>query len=609
MADNNKIDDWEDVPLDDWQDVPISKTQGIGDAFKHGTEALGDMLLSAQRALPGSGVVDKIGAASYAAQQEVADLFREKKDRKPFKERYQEQVDKSIEDYATAEERSPIASGVGTGVGTAASILLPIPGSSSKTILGAASRVLGSSGMSALDMGTRGRNLFDQESAKQAATLSGGIQAAAESLPVGGMALKRIAMNVGDGFDYIKNVIDRFGSKRALKASGAMTKDIKRLIKESNQANEIYEAARKKNPDLPPKKIDKVKETGDFIYESGLIKPTDRLENIQDRVADRYVSASDDLTASLQKLEESAGLKSEFIPVAMNAESQASGLIAKGASEPISSLSIPEISSINWEGRILPKKPSFDPTITDAEVADELQKRLLDKYKNSPSERIKAKVIAEEIEAWRATGNNRRSLSELNSQKASYDDQINYKNVTATERPRMEAIKEVRRVINNIIEDRADKLAESVGNKELSKKWKESKKTFGKLANIKDMVDDRMANVQASNFFSLRDTLVGGALGGAYSAGSGDSTDIIKGIPAALAMGVARRYGPAASAVAAKNIAKGIGKASEAAPRLGKAISTGLTSSNLAPTITRGMLDDEIKRKELEEYLNSMRNK
>jgi hypothetical protein len=167
------------------------KDKSIGEAIKgagkYAAETVAGLAAGAEQALPFSGALDKVGGATYAAQQSLFDLFRDKKNQKSFGEHFQTGVDAIQKPRQEAMDKAPIASTVGQAAGAiGGGLAVPIPGAGLKGVGGAAARIAGVAGMGALERGTSGEGVFDVEAAKQAATVGSGIQAGIESLPVVG---------------------------------------------------------------------------------------------------------------------------------------------------------------------------------------------------------------------------------------------------------------------------------------------------------------------------------------------------------------------------------------------------------------------------------------
>lgn len=201
------------------------KGKSLGESAK---EAFGDFMTSAEEAVPFSGVIDKIGAANYAAQQKVADLFRDKQNQGTFADRYQKVLDDLAATRQKARERSPIASTAGNVVGgVGGSLAIPIPGAQMAGLGGAAARVGGITAMNALDAATRNKDkVFDVDRAALTAVdpLNAPVAAAAEAIPFVGKAASPV-------LDWLSRKASNIADSRAVKASGAMLKDFRNMTK------------------------------------------------------------------------------------------------------------------------------------------------------------------------------------------------------------------------------------------------------------------------------------------------------------------------------------------------------------------------------------------
>jgi hypothetical protein len=174
--------------------TPEVKQRTLGDVGREFTESFGDMMTRATAAVPFSGIVDKIGAASYAGQQEVGDLFRDEENQKTFDERYDAELARKKGEVAKAIERSPAMGTAGDVLGAAAGgSALPGFGAGVKGLIGVGSRIASAMGLSALDQGTSGEELFDTEKAAQGGRTAGLIQAGIEAIPVVGKAASAAA--------------------------------------------------------------------------------------------------------------------------------------------------------------------------------------------------------------------------------------------------------------------------------------------------------------------------------------------------------------------------------------------------------------------------------
>jgi hypothetical protein len=176
--------------------------QSLGQSLKelghNAKEGLADLLTLSQQKIPGMGILDKVGAANYAAQQEIGDLFRDEENTDTFSNRYQKVLKDVKSERQIAAERSPTADILSNIVAAAPNMAVPIPGAGMKGLAGIATRIGGNAALSAIDQGTRGDELWDSEKAKQAATLTGEIQAGVEALPYVGKAIKGATKPVAD---------------------------------------------------------------------------------------------------------------------------------------------------------------------------------------------------------------------------------------------------------------------------------------------------------------------------------------------------------------------------------------------------------------------------
>lgn len=178
MAKPFSFDDYPDAPSkefswDDYPDDPESKT-----LWDKASDFAGSVTQNAVDMIPGKGIVDKIGEGSYAAQQKLADLFRDEKDQHTFDD-YRQEARKLVQRQQAHDREAGgalpkvIGQGAGMVIGTA---LMPTGGAT------AAGRIATNVGISAIDEGTRGEKLFDADRAKHGAQVAGVLSAGGESV-------------------------------------------------------------------------------------------------------------------------------------------------------------------------------------------------------------------------------------------------------------------------------------------------------------------------------------------------------------------------------------------------------------------------------------------
>jgi hypothetical protein len=129
---NNNIDDeWEEIPTptaassdSDWEEVPTPQTatppeepDTLGKVWDGAKDFVGAVASAGEGMIPGIGLIDKIGAASYATQQEVGDLFRDAPDQDTWENRYNAQVKGAPEQRQERMDKSTAGKVVGTTAG------------------------------------------------------------------------------------------------------------------------------------------------------------------------------------------------------------------------------------------------------------------------------------------------------------------------------------------------------------------------------------------------------------------------------------------------------------------------------------------------------------
>jgi len=171
---------------------------------------VGGAVAGGQDLLPGIGIVDKIGAASYATQQEVGDLFRDKENQRDWVDRYDGEVHASPKRREGAMEKSPVGSAVGKVA------MLPVlaamaPGAGVAGLTGAAARVAGSTGIVMGDQATRNPDkLIDTDRALDEGSTAAKWATAFEALPLVGKLAKPASKAYAKIMGRSDDVIDKY---------------------------------------------------------------------------------------------------------------------------------------------------------------------------------------------------------------------------------------------------------------------------------------------------------------------------------------------------------------------------------------------------------------
>lgn len=170
---------------------------------------------AANEAAPFSGLMDKAVAGTYAGAQEIGDVFRDDKNKKPFSERYSEALKQEKDWRDKAKAAAPDAATAGNIAGSATNFTMGAVGG------GPVGRVVGSAALAGVDQGTRNDDkLFDPEKAADAATLAGmfgvggeALGAAAQSKPA-----QAAAGYIGDKTKGLADYLKKMANFRAVKA-------------------------------------------------------------------------------------------------------------------------------------------------------------------------------------------------------------------------------------------------------------------------------------------------------------------------------------------------------------------------------------------------------
>ena len=201
----------------DFKDIPLAKKDGYlpktGDSFMEAKDTFFD---SMNQMIPGSGLIDKAVAATYAGMQEVGDIFRDDANKKDFKDRYQEALDSQDTERKVTEEKYPITSTVGSVAGIVPNVMIPNPYGKATGVIGAGQRILANTALSVADSATRNKDeLIDEDRGLEDGVLAGGINTAVESLPLVGKVAKvgkRLLPATEGAFESVNKTAAKLGS-------------------------------------------------------------------------------------------------------------------------------------------------------------------------------------------------------------------------------------------------------------------------------------------------------------------------------------------------------------------------------------------------------------
>jgi hypothetical protein len=204
------------------QEYQVSKTQaaatlGVGKTEEKGIldsikETIEDGSRAFSQGMPGYGLVQKAGAGGRALIEEGFEaLGNDRVGKKSLSERYEQALAEDMQADVEASDRSPI---VTTGGQIAGGIATPgVKGS--KGLMGVAQRVAGNAAINAADMGTRGKDLVDEDKAVEGGLMSAGFSAVAESLPYVGKGIKklgRLLPGTENALPYVNNKASKYAS-------------------------------------------------------------------------------------------------------------------------------------------------------------------------------------------------------------------------------------------------------------------------------------------------------------------------------------------------------------------------------------------------------------
>ena len=257
-----------------FSDIALAKKDGFlpktDDSFIEAKDTFFDSL---NQMIPGSGLIDKAAAATYAGMQEVGDIFRDDANKKDFKDRYQGALDKQDTERKVMDEKYPVASTTGTVAGIVPNVMIPNPYGKAKGIIGAGQRIMANTALSMADEATRNKDeLIDEDRGAEAGLISGGISAGVESLPLVGKGLKaakRMLPATEDAYDLVNKGAAKLGSM----VPGT---DI--------NSDELYELMKNKQGRLDARNASKNKDVGNRIFE-GTAEAFKELDEVTDKQA------------------------------------------------------------------------------------------------------------------------------------------------------------------------------------------------------------------------------------------------------------------------------------------------------------------------------------
>ena len=191
------INDWEEVPTsntavdepDDWEEVPTAaavpvpapqatpEEPGVASKIWDGAkDFVGSAASAGESMVPGIGLIDKIGAASYATQQEVGDLFRDAPDQDTWENRYNKEAQNAPKQREERMDKSTTGRIAGTVAGAVPSMLL---GGAATQGMGLLPSIVTGASMDGINEGLKNPDkLFDLDKASDAAESSAKMGAA-----------------------------------------------------------------------------------------------------------------------------------------------------------------------------------------------------------------------------------------------------------------------------------------------------------------------------------------------------------------------------------------------------------------------------------------------
>lgn len=308
------------------------------------------------------------------------------------------------------------------------------------------------------------------------------------------------AGQVGKALKTIPDTVKNFAELKALKASGAMLKDFRRLL------------GRKRAND-----------TGRFLLDKRIVAAGDDFESIAKKTAALREEVGTDLGDIYQKINDD--------------------LLDRKIIEKMSKKQITAMS---------------DTSLDMPRIANELRNEIFQTLKGKPGAKSVLARIDDELKTMAENGMNL-NIADVHKIRQGFDELINFEK-TVKDMPLLQKqFSKIRTKLNEKIDERIKFFDDVFGSKK-SSELKRLNKEFSMVADINDVVADRIARDNANAAFGLRERISGGAGLVAGATVGGPITGLALGAGSAFATRALRRWGSAITADFGNRAAKILAK-------------------------------------------------
>lgn len=414
--------------------------------------------------------------------------------------------DRAIRRIERLEKLAPTASTIGSVAGA---LVSPAPGvGAAKSIPGLSKAVKAISKSKLASAGVAGgitgaiQNPGDTEGVVDPFQLSERAKNAALGFLTGGAGQAVIggAGKALNAFVKTPQAIKGFAEMRALKSSGAMLKDFRKLAGKAKE-NKV----------------------GRFLLDKNIVEAGDSLEDI---------------------LKKSEALK--------QANGQTIGDIYRKATEKLSDLNF-------VKGLSAGKRKALEETVIDAEkIANNLRKKITNKLKGKAGSETVLNRINKELDTLAENGSDV-NLQDLREIRQSFDELVNWSKQVGELGSLQQSFVTIREGLKEAAEKRLKSLDDVLDADDLSR-LRNANENYSILADITKISKDRIQRDNANRYFSLGDRVTA-ASGGAIAAASGNPEEAIKnGLTGLLLGAAAGRVGRTVGGPAAAKAADKLGK-------------------------------------------------
>lgn len=248
-----------------------------------------------------------------------------------------------------------------------------------------------------------------------------------------------------------------------------------------------------------------------------------------------------------------------------------------------------------------------DALVTPQKLAEKMD-GFLDELRADPVLADLVGPLETKVNAFRAMGDEPITFAEARKLKGSFDKLLDWDKQGT---PGKELIKKLRGILNGEIEGGVEAIASRTSRPETFADWKNSKKMFGMMKDVKEMAEDQLFRADANRYISPSDYMT--AIGGGIAGTSASEGDPLTGSLSAVAMGslnrFGRKYGSSLAATGANKLArtleKGVPKALDVASTIAERTSSSLLPGRAGGAAARATFADESSPDHVIERLSS----